>query len=50
MGDRTNVVRVEPLGFRFLTKTLATCVAEDVSKYLYILTFEVPITLEGPPF
>ena len=50
VGDHTDVVQEEPLDLQCSTKILATCVLEDVSKYLDILTLEVSIILGGPPF
>ena len=43
--DPTNFVREELLGLQCLTKILATCVVEDVSKNLDILTLEFLITM-----
>ena len=49
VGVRTDVVPEEPLGLQCKTMILATCVVEDVSIYLDILTLEFWAMLELPP-
>ena len=46
MGDHTHFVQEEPPGFRRLTKIWTTCVVEDVSMELNILTLDFSTTLE----
>ena len=46
MGDHTDFVQEEPQDLQCSTRILATCVVEDVSKYLDILTLEFSITSE----
>ena len=46
MGDHSGIVEEEPPGLQCLTKILATCVVEDVSKDLDILTLEASVVLE----
>ena len=48
VGVRTNFVQ-EPRGLQCLTKMWATCVMEDVSKYLDILTLEFSTIWKNPP-
>ena len=49
-GDKTDFVQEEPQGLRCLTKILATCVVEDVSEYLDILTLEASVMLKRLSF
>ena len=49
-GDHTDFVPEKTLGLRCLTKISATCVVVDVSKYLNILTLELSMIPERPPF
>ena len=50
VGDHAEFVQEEPVDLQCLTKILATCVVEDVSTYLDILTLEFSVILERPPF
>ena len=46
MGDHTNFAQEDPPDLQCSTKILATCVVEDVSTYLDILTLEASVILE----
>ena len=50
MGDHTNFAQEEPQDLQCLTMHLATCVVEDVSVYLDILTSEFCAIFERPSF
>ena len=50
VGDHAGIVQEEPQDLRWSTKILATCVLEDVSKYLDILTLEASVILERLSF
>ena len=43
-------VQEGPLDLQCSTNILASCVVDNVSKYLDILTLEVSIIVERPPF
>ena len=50
VGGCTDSFQQKPKGRHCLTKMLATCVVEDVSKYLYILTLEFSVVLQRLSF